>query len=123
MYLYSGYNLVAHPSSWHWALPYWFREIIVQIIPLDVYLRMQGALEIFMALVLLAWFMKPLMVKLVALLSTLEFFIIFMLAFIPFSEANFMITFRDIGLWGAAAALLIMSFSHPNSPTAEKKFS
>lgn len=111
MYLYSGYNLVAYPSAWYWVLPYWLREIIVQVIHPDTYVRMQGVLEIFMALVLLAWFVKPPMVKLVSLLSTLEFLIIFTLALIPFSEANFLITFRDIGLFGAALALLIITFS------------
>ncbi len=111
MYLYSGYHLMAHPRAWYWVLPYWLREIIAQIIPLDGYLRMQGALEIFMALVLLAWFAKPPLVKLVALLSTLEFLTIFILAFLPFSEVNFSITFRDIGLLGAALALLIITLS------------
>jgi hypothetical protein len=48
-------------------------------------------------------------VRLVALLSAFEFAAILMLALFPFSEANFLITFRDIGLLGAAVALFILA--------------
>ena len=110
MYIYSGYDLMIHPTAWHWALPYWLRGVITQFIPLEGYLRIQGALEIGMALVLLAWFLRSAVVKWVALLSVLEFAAILILAFAPFSEANFLITFRDIGLLGASSALLILLF-------------
>ena len=106
MYLYSGYDLMAHPTAWHWALPYWLRQVITQFMPLDTYLRMQGVVEIIMALVLLAWFLQPVIVKWIAMLSALEFLTILVFAFVPFSEANLLITFRDIGLLGASLALL-----------------
>lgn len=105
MYLYSGSSLILHPTSWHWALPYWFP----QAIPIDLYLRTQGAVEICMAIVFICWFMKPSLVRLVSFLAMLEFAGILISAFIPFSAANFLITFRDIGLLGGAVALVIIT--------------
>ena len=110
MYLYSGSDLVMHPSAWHWALPYWLAQIIRSVVPIDTYLRSQGSVEILMALCLLAWFLKPQIVKWVALLSTLEMAAILVLAFLPWSETNFLITFRDIGLLGGSLALTAMLF-------------
>ena len=105
-YLYSGQDIIRHPTAWIWALPYWLRQMITAAMPLDVYLRIQGSLEIIFALALLAWFLKPRIVYWVAMVSALEFFIILLLAFFPWSEANFSITFRDIGLLGASLALV-----------------
>ena len=110
MYLYSGFDLLAHPTAWHWALPYWLAQIIRSVVPIDTYLRFQGSVEILMALCLLAWFLKAQIVKWVALLSTLEMAAILVLAFLPFSETNFLITFRDIGLLGGSLALTAMLF-------------
>ena len=108
MYLYSGIDLMRHPTAWHWALPYWFRQIIVTGIPLNTYLEIQGAVEVVFALVLLAWFLPRSAARIVVFLSILEFGAILVFAFLPFSEANFLITFRDIGLLGAAIALYIL---------------
>lgn len=108
MYLYSGIDLVRHPTAWYWALPYWLRQYITAGVPLDMYLRIQGAIEILLALILLGWFLPRSLVRVAAVVAALEFAIILILAFLPFSEANFLITFRDIGLLGAALALLII---------------
>ena len=111
MYLYSGADLIQHPTSWHWALPYWMKQMISTVIPLDMYLRFQGGVEILMALCLLAWFLKPAIVKYAALLSTLEMAAILLLAFLPWSETNFLITFRDIGLLGSSLALFLLFYN------------
>ncbi|MBI4094603.1 MAG: hypothetical protein HY435_00200 [Candidatus Liptonbacteria bacterium] len=108
MYLYSGQDLIRHPSAWTWAIPFWLRELISKVMTVDAYIRFQGAVEVVFALVLLAWFARPVLVKWIALLSTLEFAAILALAFMPFSEANFLITFRDIGLLGASLALFFI---------------
>jgi len=104
-YLVSGTDLILRPSAWHWALPYWLRQIITAVVPLNTYLGLQGAVELVMAICLLVWFMKPEIIRWVAFISTLEFTAILVLAFIPYSETNFLITFRDVGLLGAALTL------------------
>ena len=108
MYLYSGQDLIRSPRAWIWALPYWLRQMISGVISVDVYLRIQGGVEIIMALVFFAWFLKPTLVKWIALLSTLEMAGILVLAFLPWSENNFLITFRDIGLLGGSLALFLL---------------
>ena len=114
MYLYSGQDLITSPTAWHWALPYWLQQIVGQVISIDTYLRLQGGVEIIMALCLFAWFLKPAFVKYIALLSTLEMAAILILAFLPFSENNFLMTFRDIGLLGGSLALttILIQKSH-----------
>ncbi|MBI4994785.1 hypothetical protein HZC21_04050 [Candidatus Peregrinibacteria bacterium] len=108
MYVFSGQDLMRHPTAWHWAMPLWLREMISSVVSLNTYLKFQGAVEIIFALVLLAWFLKPVIVRIVAALSTLELIGILILAFAPWNETNFLITFRDIGLVGASLALWIM---------------
>lgn len=105
MYFYSGRDLLLYPSGWTWALPLWFSNIINQTVPIETYLRMQGVVELLMAFILLSWFLNRNFVKIVAAISSVEF--IFILLFAP----QFSITFRDIGLLGAALALLIMILS------------
>lgn len=117
MYLYSGIDLIQHPTAWHWALPYWVREIIASGMPLNTYLQAQGAVEIVFALILLAWFLPWRAVWIVACASVLEFAAILIFAFVPFSEANFLITFRDIGLLGGAVALLLLLSRHAEVPS------
>ena len=108
VYLYSGINLISHPTAWVWALPYWLRSLIDAVIPLKWYLQIQGGIEIVFAIVFLTWFLPRGIVRIVAFLSTLEFLAILILAFAPFSEANFLITFRDMGLLGASVALMLL---------------
>ena len=107
-YLYSGYNLVIHPTAWHWALPYWLRTVIAAFMSLNTYLVLQGIGELLLAFILLGWFLPRRIVFLAAILSTVEFFAILFLALFPFNATNFLTTFRDIGLLGAASALLML---------------
>ena len=108
MYLYSGQDIIRHPTAWLWALPYWLKQFIAQFTELGTYLRLQGAVEIIFALIFLSWFLKPRVVKVASLLASIEFLAILVLAFLPWSEANFTITFRDIGLLGASLALFLI---------------
>lgn len=122
MYLYSGTDLMTHPTAWYWALPLWLKNAISAVMPLSTYIRFQGALEIILALALLAWFLKPAIVKWVALMSTLEMAAILLLSLVPFSASNFSITFRDIGLLGGALALFVIvlnkqDIAQANQPT------
>lgn len=108
VYIYSGYGLLFNPSSWTWAIPSWFAALVNQLMPVEVYLRLQGIIELMMALILLTWFSNKKLVGLVALISSVEF--IFILLFAP----QFSVTFRDMGLLGAALAILITTFKSPD---------
>lgn len=107
-YLYSGYDLFVHPTAWVWAIPFWLRGFIGSVVDIGSYLRFQGIIEIIFAVLLLGWFVARSVVRWVAFLATLEFAAILLLAFLPFSETNFTVTFRDIGLLGASLALFIL---------------
>lgn len=101
MYLYSGIDIVAHPTAWYWAirpLPAFFQQGI-NIIGIDSFLSLHGAVEIVLALVLLLWFSPRWLVRLVAVWSALE-----MAAILVFTGID-AITFRDIGLLGASLSL------------------
>ena len=119
MYLYSGIDLVRHPTAWHWALPYWMREIITSVLSLDTYLVGQGIVELAFAVVLLAWFLPRGAVWVVTVASVFEFAAILILAFVPFSEVNFSITFRDIGLLGASIALFLLVYPQAISRSSD----
>ena len=104
MYLYSGQDIFRYPTAWTWALPYWFTQAVSSIMPIETYLKIQGIGEIVMALALLAWFLKPQILKYFALLSVLEMAGILLLS----PPSQFGITFRDIGLLGGSIALFLM---------------
>lgn len=108
MYLYSGSDLIQNPKAWTWALPFWFKQLIARFTPVETFLKFHGTVEILLALALMAWFLKPSIVKIVAAVSALEMASILFLAFVPWSETNFLITFRDIGLFGGAITLLAL---------------
>ncbi|MDP3771888.1 MAG: hypothetical protein Q8Q94_00750 [bacterium] len=103
-YLYSGLDLVRHPTAWYWALrplPDFFQSII-HTVGTDRYLRLQGASELVFAAVFLAWFLPLKIVRIVAALTALE-----MLAILLMVGTNGE-TFRDIGILGAAAGLFFL---------------
>src|SRR3989344_5532302 len=104
MYLYSGIDLIMNPKGWTWGLPYWYKQMVLAVMPVESYLRFQGAVELLMAFLLLSFFFPKKVALAVAAVSSLEF--LFILLFAP----QFSITFRDIGLLGAALALLIIYF-------------
>ncbi len=105
MYIYSGTDLIRNPHNWTWAVPGWFNGIISRILPIDTYLRFQGAGELIFALVFLAWFLSPKIVSWVALLGAAE------MAGILFLGAGGIdaTTFRDLGLLGGLIALHLIS--------------
>lgn len=104
MYLYSGYDIFYHPTSWYWAIPKWFSQIVTSISSLELYLQMQGFGEIVMGLLLLAWFLNRRLLHIVSGLAVIEFAGI--LVFTGLGP----ITFRDIGLLGGAISLFFITF-------------
>lgn len=109
MYLYSGIDILRHPTSWFWAVRPLFRFFpssvqasFTQPSFMSNFLRAQGAVEILFALVLLAWFLPKKFARWVAGISVLEMAAI--LLFIPIDA----ITFRDFGLLGASLALFLL---------------
>lgn len=109
MYVYSGIDIIRHPTAWHWAvrpLLKWFPTSIQASFGLpevmNRYLLSQGIVELVLAFILLAWFLPKFWVRWVALITTLEFAGILLL--IPIDA----ITFRDIGLLGGGLALWLL---------------
>ena len=109
MYIYSGYDLFYNPQHWYGFVPQWFSRGVMQIMPIEAYLRIQGIGEIIMGLLFLAWFSGTRGVRVASMLAVFEMTGI--LLFVGIDP----ITFRDIGLLGAAAALLIISFNRPTA--------
>lgn len=109
MYLYSGMDILRHPTAWFWAVRPLFR-----FLPLSTqasftkpafminFLRIQGTIEILFAVVLLAWFLPKKYAKWIAGLTTLEMAGILLI--IPIDA----VTFRDFGLLGAGLALFLI---------------
>lgn len=106
MYLYSGYDLFVNPRHWYGFVPAWFsRAIVPEVFPsIDVYLKLQGAGELLIGLLFLAWFLRRRWVRVAALAAVAEMALI--IGFVGVDP----ITFRDIGLLGAALALLALSY-------------
>lgn len=102
MYAYSGYSIFQHPEKWEWAvasLPPFLGGIITNRIGVDNYLKMQGLGELLLAFIFIAWFIPRRIVKWAAVLAVLE------MAAILWIVGVDTVTFRDIGLLGAALAL------------------
>ncbi len=111
MYLYSSYDIFYHTQNWKGYIPQWFFHLIIPIMSIDLYLKLQAVGEFVIALLFLAWFSGKWGVRIAAILSTIE-----MLAIILLSGID-NVTFRDIGLLGASLSLLIISFQFTNSTT------
>ena len=112
-YLYSGIEIMRAPTSWIWAVPTWFTDMVTPIMPITTFMRVQAATEILIALCFLAWFLKPGILKWVALLGTLEMAGILFLGKTGIDA----ITFRDIGLLGALMALVVIFINKDSSAT------
>ena len=118
MYVYSGIDFLVHPTAWLWAigaLPLPIKQMIATTIGTEKYLMLQGIGELVMAVVFLAWFLPKKLVGVVAALATVE-----MAAILLFVGLD-AITFRDIGLLGAAGALFVMSLSSRDSQTLSNR--
>lgn len=106
MYLYSGIDIMRHPNAWTWAIPSWFSQLVSSAMPIETYMKIQGASEVLLAVVFLLWFLPRKVVFLAAFISCVEIAGILLLA--PFSQ--FLITFRDLGVLGASVSLFLLSF-------------
>lgn len=109
MYLYSGYHLFRYPASWYWAAPKWFSQIITSVVSFEMYIRLQGVGEFIIGGLFLSWFLGRRWLQIISALAVIEFFSI-----ITFTGIG-PITFRDIGLLGAAIALFITTFSRSSA--------
>ena len=104
MYLYSGIDIVRHPSAWTWAirsLPAWINGPITTF-GVENFLYVQGVVEIILGALLLGWFVPKKVVRYIGLISALEMAAIVLLVGID------AVTFRDIGLIGAGLALFLI---------------
>ena len=102
LFLYSGIDLIRHPTGWYWAvrpLPWVIQNSINTQIGIDRYLQIQGGLELVFAFVFVAWFLPKLFVQIVAIMVAAEMAVILLLVGVSGD------TFRDIGLLGGAIAL------------------
>ena len=106
MYLYSGYDLIAEPQHWYGFIPGWLERAASSVASLDAYLKMQGAGELAIGCVLLAWFLPRRAARAAACLAALEMAGI--LLFVGIDA----ITFRDLGLLGGMSALFLIMGQH-----------
>jgi len=105
MYLYSGYDLIANPQHWYGFVPKWLYQVVTQISSIEAYLRLQGAIELTIGVLFLAWFWGRWGVRIASIVTLTEMVLI--MIFVGIDP----ITFRDIGLLGGVLALLIISFN------------
>lgn len=112
--LYAGFYLVTDPARYHKFVPNWLNAISESVASVDTYLRIQGVGEILIAMTLLCWFMPKWAVRLAA--STLALEMTLILLFIGVDS----VTFRNVGLLGAALALVIESYQEREAPQAAR---
>ncbi|OGZ97028.1 MAG: hypothetical protein A2679_01980 [Candidatus Sungbacteria bacterium RIFCSPHIGHO2_01_FULL_54_26] len=99
-FLYSGWDLISNPYDWYGFVPAWFSAVVTPVMPLEMFLRVQGVGELLLAAALLAWFLPRRIVQIAAMLAVVHLFVILVGVGID------PVTFRDVGLLGAAIALL-----------------
>ena len=104
MNLYSGFFLLTDPQRYYKYVPGWLDSFANLIASLDTYLRFQGIGEVLIALGLLGWFLPRWCVRIAAILLTAEMTLI--LLFVGVDA----VTFRNMGLVGAALALVSSSY-------------
>ena len=106
MYFYSGVDLIRHPKAWYWAvrpLPQ-FVQGVVNAFGIDLFLQIQGLIELAFAVILVLWFLPKIWAITVSFLTALEMAVI--LIFVGIDG----VTFRDIGPLGAAFALYVILY-------------
>ena len=99
--LYSGFFLLTDPIRYYKYVPDWLSHVANAVTSLDAYLRLQGIGEMMIAICLLGWFFPRWCVRVAAMLFTVQMTVILIFAGVD------AVTFRNIGLVGAALALLI----------------
>jgi uncharacterized membrane protein YphA (DoxX/SURF4 family) len=102
--LYSGFFLLTDPIRYYKYVPGWLSHVANAVTSLDAYLRLQGIGEMMIAICLLGWFFPRWCVRVAAMLFTVQMTVILIFAGVDG------VTFRNIGLVGAALALLISSY-------------
>src|SRR5262245_32310642 len=102
--LYSGFVLLTDPLRYYKYVPGWMSYVANAVASLDAYLRLQGIGEMMIGICLLGWFFPRWCVRVAAILLTVQMTLILI-----FSGVD-PVTFRNIGLVGAALALLISLF-------------
>ncbi len=106
MYAYSGSDLIWTPSHWQIFVPKWLAEMLGSVgMSVETFLRLQGVVELAMVFVFLAWFLPRSVVFWAATVSAVE-----LAAILVFFGVD-LVTFRDVGVVAASAALAALSRS------------
>ena len=92
-FLYSGWQLMTAPAVWFGFVPDWFQKLLP--VPLELYLRVQGAAEWIYTLSFLTGFG----IRFTAILAFLE-----LSGILVFYGVD-LVTFRDLGIVGGVLAL------------------
>ncbi len=111
--LYSGYFLLTDPARYYSFVPEWLASMTNSIASVDAYLRLQGAGEVVIAIILLGWFFPRVFLRVAALALVLEMTLIVL--FIGVDS----VTFRNVGLLGAALSIVVSSFQDNEASRAE----
>jgi hypothetical protein len=103
MFLYSGHSIYSNPGAWEFyvtGLPQWVLAPITHFVTVQQFLLVQGVAEMAFGLILLLWFLPLWLTRSASIAVTLELVSILLLVGVNDT------TFRDIGLVGAALALV-----------------
>ena len=114
--LYAGFYLVTDPTRYHRFVPGWLTWVCNSLASVDVYLRIQGIGELMIALTLFAWFAPRWAVRAASL--TLAFEMTLILFFIGIDG----VTFRNVGLLGAAVSLVLATYSEQPERSVERSY-
>ena len=107
-YFYSGWSLLTSPTSWTQFVPLWLKEILANFnFPVAVFVQVQGAVEMLLALIFILWFMPRNLVRYAALFAALEMALILIFTGIDLT------TFRDIGLLGLSLGIFLIYRERP----------
>ena len=112
--LYAGFFLITDPSRYYKYVPGWLSAAVDSVASVDTYLRAQGVGEIAIAIVLLGWFFPARIVRLAAVTLAVEMILI--VVFIGVDS----VTFRNVGLLGAALSIVLTTFGEAESHRPEE---
>jgi hypothetical protein len=102
--LYAGFFLLTEPARFYQYVPTWLSHVANTVASIDAYLRLQGIGEIMIALGLLGWFLPRWCVCVASTLLAVEMLLILICVGVD------TVTFRNIGLLGAALSLLSSTY-------------
>ena len=111
MFFYSGYQTVADPmirSDLFRGLPSFF-DIVLNIIPLEVWFRLLGILELVIAVLFLAWFLPKKTVFWAGLVATVDVAILLAVFGLSYNTVPY------VGILGAAVATTLFYKKKYNS--------